>query len=304
MAQQPRIGFVGLGRMGAPMARRLLAAGYALTVHNRSPRPAEELAAAGATAVATPGAVTEAADIVLTCLTDPPAVETVYFGPGGLFAPLRAGQIVIDHSTVGPDLSHRCADEASARGAHFLDAPISGGVARATDGTLTMMVGGDAGAFARAEPVLRAMGANVVRVGPSGAGTVVKLANQLLVGINTAGVVEALVLAARAGADPELVLQVLGTSFGGSAMLNRNVPLMLDRRFDVGTTVNLLFKDLNIIDDLATDLGVRLLMGGQARQVFGECRALGLGDDDIAGAVRPLEKLAGITLARTEPPPG
>lgn len=293
-----RVGWVGLGRMGAPMARRLLAAGHQLTVHNRSRGIVEELATAGARPANDPAEVTSASDVVFACLTDPPASESVFLGVRGLLGESRAGQIFVDHSTVSPALSRRCAEAASARGAAFLDAPVSGGVPRASDGTLTIMAGGDAAAFARARPLFERLGANVHHVGPAGAGSVVKLANQLLVGINTAGVVEALVLATKAGADAQVVLDVLGTSFGGSAMLARSVPLILDRRFDLGTTVNLLLKDLNLIDGLGGELGVRLLMGEQARRVFAEARALGHGDDDIVSTVLPLERIAGVTVER------
>lgn len=292
------VGMVGLGRMGAPMARRLLAAGHPLAVHNRSRGSVEALAAEGATPATSPAEVAAAAEFVLTCLTSPASCEEVYFGARGLFEAARAGQVFVDLSTVGPALSRRCAETAAGRGAAFLDAPVSGGVPRATDGTLTIMVGGEAAAFERARPLLERLGSRVHHVGPPGAGSVVKLANQLLVGVNMAGVVEALVMAVKVGADPEVVIEVLESSFGGSVMLSRSGPLILDRNFGLGTTVNLLLKDLNLIDELVEGLSLRTLMLEQARQVFIEARALGHGDDDIVAAVLPLERLAGVRVER------
>ena len=183
-----------------------------------------------------------------------------------------------------------------ARGASFLDAPISGGTAGAQAGTLTIMVGGDADAFERARPVFEAMGKNIKHVGPSGAGSVVKLVNQLLVAINMAGVVEGIVLGTKAGVDPNVMLEVLSTSFGGSAMLNRSVPLILERNFQPGTPVNLILKDMGLIKELGHELAVRLLLGSVAEEVFGEARALGWGEEDMAGLVRTLERLAGIEI--------
>ncbi len=290
------VGFIGLGRMGRPMARHLLAAGFPLTVHNRSRAAVAELAAAGARPATTPAAVSHASDVVLTCLPTTASVEEVYFGPNGLSEAARPGQILVDHSTVSPTTSRQCAEAARRRGADFLDAPVSGGPAGAEAGTLTIMVGGDQATFDRALPVFQAMGKNIRLVGPTGVGSTIKLANQLLVAINTAGVVEAMVLGVKAGAEPRVMLDVLRTSFGGSAMLTRNVPLMLERSFTAGTGINLLLKDLSLIDGLSVETGVRLLLGSIATQVFREARTLGLGEDDIAGLVRVLERETGIEV--------
>jgi 3-hydroxyisobutyrate dehydrogenase-like beta-hydroxyacid dehydrogenase len=178
----------------------------------------------------------------------------------------------------------------------FLDAPVSGGTAGAQAGTLTIMVGGPEEAFQRVLPVFQAMGKNIRRVGPNGAGSTIKLVNQLLVAINMAGVVEGIVMGVKAGADPQVMLEVLSTSFGGSAMLSRSVPLFLERRFQPGTSINLILKDLGLVDELSQELSLRLLMGSQAEQVFREARALGLGDLDMAALVQPLERLAQVTV--------
>ena len=291
-----KVGFIGLGKMGRPMALNLLKAGHVVTVHNRSRAVVDELAARGARPATTPREVAEASDIVLTCLFYPSSVEEVYFGPNGLVQAAREGHVFADHSTVGPSLSRRCYEAIRARGASFLDAPISGGTAGAQAGTLTIMVGGDADAFERARPVFEAMGKNIKHVGPSGAGSVVRLVNQLLVAINLAGVVEGIVLGTKAGVDPNVMLEVLSTSFGGSAMLNRAVPLILERNFQPGTPVNLILKDMGLIKELGHELAVRLLLGSVAEEVFGEARALGWGEEDMAGLVRTLERLAGIEI--------
>ena len=290
------VGFIGLGKMGRPMTQHLLEAGHTVTIHNRSQGAVDQLVAAGARRAGSPAEVSGASDIVLTCLTNTPSVDNVYFGPNGLIEVARPGQILVDHSTVSPLTSRQCAEAARARGADFLDAPISGGPAGAEAATLTIMVGGEQATFDRALPVFEAMGKNIRLVGATGSGSTIKLANQLLVAINVAGVVEAMVLGTKAGADPHVMLDVLRTSFGGSAMLNRIVPMFLDRNFSAGTSVNVILKDLGLIDSLSSNLKVRTLMGGTATQVFREGGALGLGDDDMAGLVRVLEREAGVEV--------
>lgn len=288
-----RVGFIGLGRMGRPMAENLLKAGFELTVHNRSRAVVDELARAGARPATSPRQVAEAADIVLTALPTPATVDEVYLGPDGLIPSARAGQILVDHSTVSPVQSRRLAAAAAERGVSFLDAPMSGGPAGAQSATLTFMVGGERETFERALPVLRALGKNIHHVGPSGAGSVVKLVNQLLVGIHTIAAAEAMVFGVKAGADPQAIIDVIGSSFGASAMLNRHVPRMLKRDFDPATSVNLILKDLGLIHDFGKELGVPLLAGTLAEQLFLEARSQGLGDQDMAALVVPLERLTG-----------
>lgn len=290
------VGFIGLGKMGRPMTRHLLDAGFAVTVHSRTRATVDELVAAGARPASTPAELSRASDVILTCLTNTPSVEEVYFGRHGLIEAARPGQILVDHGTVSPTTSRQCAEGARAHGADFLDAPVSGGPAGATAGTLTIMVGGNEETFERARPVFEAMGKNVRRVGPTGSGSTIKLANQLLVAIHTAAAAEAMVLGTKAGADPAVMLDVLRTSFGGSAMLGRNVPMMLERNFAAGTSVNVVLKDLGLIDGLSNELNVRTLLGSIAGQVFREGRALGLGDDDMAGLVRVLEREADVQV--------
>ncbi|MCL4458537.1 MAG: NAD(P)-dependent oxidoreductase [Chloroflexi bacterium] len=287
-----RVGFIGLGKMGRPMALNLLRANFSLTVHNRSRAVVEELVQMGASGAASAREVARGCDVVLTCLPNPATVEEVFLGPEGIISATREGHILIDHSTVGPSTSREIAAAAREKGAYFLDAPISGGPAGAQAGTLTIMVGGDKGAFDQVLPILQAMGKNIHHVGSVGNGSIVKLANQLLVGINLAGVVEAMVLGTRAGVDPQVMYDVLSTSFGSSAMLMRSVPLFLRRNFHPATSIGLICKDLGIVGELGKEQQVRLLLGSLAEQVFNEAKAMGLGDQDMAALVLPLERLA------------
>ncbi len=291
-----KVGFIGLGKMGKPMAMNLMRKGYALTVHNRSRAVVEELAALGATPATSPREVVLATEVVLTCLPTPEAVETVYLGPDGLVPAARPDQVLVDHSTVSPVTSRRLFAAAQEKGAHFLDAPISGGVPRAVDGTLTVMVGGEAAIFHRVEPLFEAMGSKVVLAGGPGVGSVVKLVNQLLVGIHTAAALEALVFGVKAGADPRVLQDVIGSSFGASAMFNRTVPMVLARQFGSATDVGILSKDLGLITRLGKAISARLLLGAVAEQVFDEGVGLGLANNDMVSLVEPLERIAGVEV--------
>ncbi len=292
-----RVGFIGLGKMGKPMAINLLTKGFDLTVHNRSRAVVEELASMGASPATSPAAVTEASEVVLTCLPAPEAVDQVYLGPEGVVQAARTGQILADHSTVAPATSQRLFAASRERGADFLDAPISGGVPRAEAGTLTIMVGGEAEVFERAKPIFDALGDKVVLVGGPGTGSVVKLTNQLLVGVHTAAAVEALVFGVKAGADPRVLLEVIGTSFGASEMFKRTVPMVLERKFESATDVRILCKDLSLITGLGKEISVRLLMSALAEQILAEGKGLGLGSNDIVSLVQPLERIAGIEVS-------
>ena len=290
------VGFIGLGKMGRPMTQQLLKAGFEVTVHNRSRGVVDELAKEGAKPASSAREVAEAADFVLTCLPDPPTVQAIYLGDDGVAAGGRAGQVWIDHSTVSPATNRRCAEAASSKGAAFLDAPVSGGPGGAQAGTLTIMVGGDQATFDKAMPLFEAMGKNIKHCGGQTTGTIVKLVNQLLVGIHTVAAVEGFVMGAKAGADPQVMLDLLGTSFGASAMLNRHVPLMLQRKFDPATPVNLILKDLGLIHTFCQELGVRMLLGATSLELFKEARQLGFGDQDMSAMVQPAERIAGVQV--------
>jgi 3-hydroxyisobutyrate dehydrogenase len=291
-----KLGFIGLGRMGRPMAENLLQKGFDVTVHNRSRGGVEALAEKGARAANSPREVAQAAECVLTALPTVETVEQVYLEEDGLLPSARQGQLLIDNSTVGPDTTRRVSEAAKEKGVAFLDAPMSGGPARAADATLTFMVGGDADTFEQARPVFEALGKDIHHVGPSGAGTIVKLVNQLLVAIHTSATSEALAFAVKAGANPQAVLDVIGSSFGGSAMLNRNVPLMIQRKFEPATSVNLILKDLGLIREVGRQLEARMLLTALAEEVFKEARAMGNGDKDMSATVLTLEKLMGVEV--------
>ncbi len=288
-----QVGFIGLGKMGQPMTQRLLAAGHTAHVFNRSRGATDALVAKGATAADSPARVAERADVIMTALPTPESVDAVYAGLAGA---ARPGQIYVDHSTVSPGLNRSCAERLRAKGADFLDAPVSGGPAGATAGTLTVMVGGTQAVFDRALPVLQAFGKNIRLCGPTGAGQVVKLINQLLVGVHTSAVAEAAVFGAKLGADPQVVLDLIGTSFGGSTMMTRNIPRFISRDFSGATPVGLILKDLGLIHDEAKAANVPLLLGALAEQRFVEARARGMNDDDMAALVRLWEEPSGVTV--------
>jgi 3-hydroxyisobutyrate dehydrogenase len=298
MTESIKVGVVGLGKMGRPISRNLLKAGFTVIVHSRSEGPIQELVAEGAVAGGSAKGVADASDVIVTSLPDPAAVRKVYLDADGLVDSARAGQLFIDTSTIDPGLSRELAEKIAAKGAAFLDAPVSGGVAGAEAGTLTIMVGGTEEAFEQAQPVLSAIGQKLHLVGPSGSGTIVKLANQLLVGINMSAVAEALVLGVKAGADPAKMLEVLSTSFGGSRMLDRGVPLIMDRNFAGGTPVDLIRKDLGLIADLANELNVPLAVGSEARAVFDRAHDSSHGSEDMTAVVIPMEEAAATEVAR------
>jgi 3-hydroxyisobutyrate dehydrogenase/2-hydroxy-3-oxopropionate reductase len=290
------VGVIGLGKMGRPMTENLLKAGFDVVVHNRSRAVVDELAQQRAIPASSAAEVAQKADVVLTVLPTLDTVESIFLGGDGLVDHARPGQILIDHSTVSPGLSRRIAEAATAKGAGFLDVPVSGGPAGAQAATLTMMAGGDRATFDAAQPVLSALGKNIHYCGPSGSGTIVKLVNQLLVGVHTAAAAEALVFGTKAGADPKVLLDVIGTSFGGSTMLNRNTPLVLQRKFDPATSIRLILKDLGVIRELGGEIDTRLLMTSLAEQLFIEARAQGYQDNDMSAMVLPLEQIAGIEV--------
>lgn len=294
-----KVGFIGLGRMGLPMSRRLLGAGFDLTVHNRSQNKVQEIAGEGAHAAGSTAEITRAADILLTCLPDIATVEELFLGPGGIIEYSRPGQVLVDHSTVGVKTSRACAAAAEKKGAMFLDAPISGGTERATDGTLTIMAGGPREAYDRALPVFLAMGGTVRHIGPTGTGTTVKLVNQHLVGIHSLAAAEAMLLGAKSGADPALVFEVVNSGWGQSFMLNRNAPVMLDRDFEgVRTQIRVFLKDLGLVHELAQELGVPTPGADLVRQLLTRANDQGLGDLDGAAIVLPLEDDAGFKIKR------
>ncbi len=290
-----RVGFVGIGKMGRPMVERLLKAGHTVYVFNRSRPPVDAVARSGAKPCHSAAEVAQRSEIILSALPTPDACEQVY---EAMLGSARAGQIYADHSTVSPSLNRRFYEAYMVKGAGYLDAPVSGGPAGAEQGTLTVMAGGDQDTFDRAVPVFEAFGKNIRLCGPIGAGQVVKLVNQLLVGVHTAAIAEAAVFGAKLGADPQVLLDVIGTSYGGSTMMVRHMPRMIARDFGGATPARLILKDLGIIHDEARAAGVPLYLGGLAEQRFVEAIGRGMGADDMAGLVRLWEEAAGVTVEK------
>ena len=250
-----RIGFIGLGIMGKPMATNLLAAGFDLTVHSRSPGPVDELVDAGATRASGPAEVAAASDVTITMLPDTPDVEQVLTGAGGVLEGAAPGSLVIDMSSIDPAPTRAMGETFAARDVAMLDAPVSGGERGAIDATLSIMVGGDDAAVQRAMPLFQALGKTIVHVGPSGAGQVTKACNQLVVAATIEAVAEALLLAERSGVDPAKVREALLGGFAGSKILEVHGQRMLDRTFDPGFRIRLHRKDARIVEEAAAATG-------------------------------------------------
>lgn len=285
-----KIGFVGLGRMGKPMARNLLKAGHEITVLNRSKASEEELAAEGALRGESLATMGRGLDVVLTCLPDVQTVEAVVAGSKGLLSEPRPGLIVVDHSTIDPRTARGLASAAHSKGGVFLDAPISGGVEGATAGTLTIMAGGDQEAYQTVQPFLEPLGNLIRYLGPSGAGSVAKLVNQLLMSVHSAASLEAIVLGMKAGADPAILDEIIRASYGASRMWERNVPRVIEDRFPSDAPVRLVVKDQTLIAGLSEDLGLPLPVFQAARRFWSEAAESGLGEEDVAAAVKMLKR--------------
>ncbi len=293
-----RIGLIGLGHMGRPMAHNLLRAGFPLTVYSRSRPPVDELAAAGASAADSARAVAEASAIVITMLPDSPDVEAVVLGPGGVAEGGRPGLLAIDMSTIAPQAAQRIAAALAARGMRMLDAPVSGGDVGAAKATLSIMVGGAAEDLERARPVLAALGTTITHCGPSGAGQVVKACNQLAVALHYAAASEALVLGAKAGVDPAVVLQVLGGGLAQSRVMDLRGPTMIRHMFEPGGKAKFHSKDLGIVLGLAREHGAALPFTALVDQLYTSLGQHGGGERDHSALLTVLEALSNTSVAR------
>lgn len=289
-----RIGFIGLGLMGKPMAHNLLKAGFPLAVFNRSQSAMVELAAAGAAIATSPQQVAQQSDVVLTCLPDSPDVEQVVLGELGVLSGARPGMLYIDHSTIAPATARLIYDVLQQQGIAALDAPVSGGDIGAQQGTLSMMVGGEGAAFERALPILQAMGKNIVHIGAAGAGQVTKACNQIVVSMTVQAVAEALTLARKSGVDPARVRSALLGGFAQSRVLEVHGQRMLDRNFQPGFKLNLHRKDMNIVLQTGKELNLPLLGAAQVTELMNALLAQGKGDLDNAALVTLYELLAGL----------
>jgi 2-hydroxy-3-oxopropionate reductase len=288
-----RIGFIGLGIMGRPMAMHLHRAGFDVTVHSRRRESAAELEAEGAAWAEDVGAASAERDVVITMLPDSPDVELVALAPDGIYASAAPGTLHVDMSSIRPDVARRLAEQAGAGGLRTLDAPVSGGEKGAVDATLSIMVGGEETDFDDARPIFDALGKTVVRVGPAGAGQTVKAVNQLLVGGIIELVAEGLLVVERSGVDVAAALTVLQGGLAGSRVLELKGAGMHERRFAPGFRIDLHHKDMGIALDTARSLGVPLPLGGAVAQLFVSARGQGFGDLDHSGLLAALETQAG-----------
>jgi 2-hydroxy-3-oxopropionate reductase len=286
-----KIGFIGLGIMGAPMAGHLRAAGHELFVNTRSKVPAA-LTDAGAVACATPAQVAQRADIVFTMVPDTPDVQKVLFGENGVASGLSKGRTVVDMSSISPIETQAFAKRIAALGCDYLDAPVSGGEVGAKAASLTIMVGGTEAAFERVRPLFALMGKNITHVGDVGAGQITKVANQIIVALNIAAVGEALVFASKAGADPAKVRQALMGGFAASRILEVHGERMIKRTFNPGFRIALHQKDLNLALQGAKTLGVALPNTANAAQLMQVCAAQGWDQLDHSALVKALELMA------------
>jgi len=294
--QRPSIGFIGLGIMGQPMVRNLLRAGYRVVVRDIVAASVEALVSEGAESGGSPRDVAERTDILITMLPDSPEVEAVYAGVDGVLEAARPGWLAIDMSSISPRVAREMAERAAAAGAAMLDAPVSGGDKGAIAGTLSIMVGGSAADFERALPVFQALGKTIVHVGPSGAGQVAKVCNQVVVAVVIEAVSEALVLGAKAGVDPARIADVLQGGLAATKVLEMRRDNILGGRFDPGFRIRLHLKDLKNALDLAREAGVVLPATAEVEQLMQRARIAGRGELDHSGLVTVLEDLAEIRV--------
>ena len=293
-----RIGFIGLGIMGRGMTHNLLKAGHAVTVWNRNTARADEIVAAGAKSASSPADLASQCDVILVCVSDTPDVEQVLFGEDGVSAGVKPGALVIDHSTISPQKTVEMAKRLNEQGAAFLDAPVSGGSEGAKNGTLSIMIGGEAADVERAMPILQAYGKTITHVGPQGAGQMAKLVNQILVVVNQLAASEALLFAQAGGLDLAKTIEAVKGGAAGSWMLANRGPQMIVRDFRPGFTIDLQQKDLRLVLESANEMGVPLLATSLVFQLYRTLQAQGLGGDGNHGLVKALEQMMNVELGK------
>ena len=291
-----RVGFIGLGIMGMPMARNLMDSGYELTVHNRSPEKAEELGKKGAAVAATPREVAQNSDVVITMLPDSPQVREVVAGEDGVLEGISDGALLIDMSTISPVVTEELAEALKEKGASMLDAPVSGGDVGAIEGTLSIMVGGEEADFQRAKPLFEAMGKTITHVGPTGAGQVTKAANQVVVALTIEAVSEALVLGSAGGVSPEKILDVLSGGLASNKVMEVKREKFLSHTFEPGFRSELHHKDLGIALAAGREYGVVLPVTAIVDQMLLSMRRKGWGGEDHSALLRIIEDLSQHTI--------
>jgi len=292
------IGFVGLGIMGKPMAKNLINAGYTLRVFDLNQAPVDEIASLGATKCGSASEAASASDVVIVMVPDSADSEAAILTEKGVLAGSKPDTIIIDMSSINPLVSQKIAKACGEKQVEFLDAPVSGGEPGAIEGTLAIMVGGKQDIFNKCIDILTVLGKSVVRVGEVGAGNTTKLANQICVAVNIAGLSEALVLASKAGLDPSLVFDAIKGGLAGSNVMNAKAPMMMDRNFKPGFRIRLHQKDLNNALTAGKDLGVSLPFTGLIQQVLGALVTDGKGDQDHSGVVQFIESMAKVEVKK------
>ncbi|MDZ7330381.1 MAG: 2-hydroxy-3-oxopropionate reductase [candidate division KSB1 bacterium] len=295
---KPKIGFIGLGIMGKPMARNLMKAGYTLVVFNRSRPAIDELARDGAQSARSAREIAQRSDVIITMLPNSDDVEAVVLGESGILEGANPGQIIIDMSSIEPLVSQRLAAEAAKLGVEFLDAPVSGGEPGAIQGTLAIMVGGKEEIFHRCRPIFEAMGKTIVRVGDVGAGGFAKLANQIIVAINLAALGEAFVLAQKAGLDPDKLYQAISGGLAGSRVMDAKIPMIVNRNFKPGFKIKLHDKDLANALATAAQLQVPLPLTSIMKQILSALILDGKGEMDHGAIIQFTEQLAKIEVRK------
>ena len=295
---KPKVGFIGLGIMGKPMAGHLIDAGYELVVHNRNRDAVDELVGRGAAEAHSGKEVAEQSDIVITMLPDSPDVESVALGEGGIIEGTHEGLIFVDMSTIAPSVTTQVGEVLAGKGVQSLDAPVSGGDIGAQNATLSIMVGGDEDTFNTVKPLFDVMGQSAVLCGPLGAGQTVKACNQILVAVTIAGVSEALTMGTKAGVDPIKIVQVLSGGLARCGVLENRGERMVNGDFDPGFRIRLHYKDLNIIQKTSNDFGVPLPVTSEVFELFKTAMVKGRGELDHSGLLTVVEDMSDIQ-ART-----
>ena len=291
------IGFIGLGIMGRPMAKNLLKAGYALTVYDKF-APMDDLVALGAKAAKSNKDVAACSEVIITMLPNSPQVREAVLGADGVLDGAKSGTILVDMSSIAPAAAQEICAAAKAKGVVMIDAPVSGGEPKAIDGSLAIMVGGDAQAFETVRPILEKLGSSAVRVGDIGAGNVTKLANQIIVALNIAAVSEAFVLATKAGVDPQAVFNAIKGGLAGSTVMNAKVPMILDGNFKPGFRIELHIKDLQNALDTAHALNAPVPLTANVMETLQALKCDEMGGSDHSAIVRYYEKLAQVEVRK------
>lgn len=294
-----KIGFIGLGIMGKPMAKNLLKAGHELVVFDVIQSNVDNVVEAGARAAASSKAVAEECSLIITMLPNSPHVKAVVCGQNGVLEGAKEGTILVDMSSIAPLASQEIEKACAAKGVKMIDAPVSGGEPKAIDGTLSIMVGGDKAVFEEVYDVLKLMGTSVVHCGNIGAGNTTKLANQVIVALNIAAVSEAFLLATKAGVDPQLVFDAIKGGLAGSTVMNAKVPMILDRNFNPGFKIDLHIKDLNNALETGHGVGAPLPLTALAMEMMQTLHADGLGQEDHSSIAKYYEKLSGSQIKRS-----